>query len=39
MVEAHTAGNLVERLFRLEARDTSVRTEWVAGLTTFMTMA
>lgn len=31
--------NLLERLFRLRAHGTTVRTELLAGLTTFLTMA
>jgi adenine/guanine/hypoxanthine permease len=30
---------MIERFFHLKERNTSVRTEVVAGLTTFMTMA
>lgn len=30
---------MLERLFKLKANNTDVRTEVVAGLTTFMTMA
>jgi AGZA family xanthine/uracil permease-like MFS transporter len=39
--EAETAAppNLLERLFELEAHGTTVRTELLAGLTTFLTMA
>lgn len=33
------AGGLLERLFRLRAHGTSARTEMLAGLTTFLTMA
>jgi AGZA family xanthine/uracil permease-like MFS transporter len=33
------AGNLLERLFKLSEHNTTVRTELLAGLTTFLTMA
>ncbi len=36
---AATTGGVIERRFALRERDTDVRTEVVAGLTTFMTMA
>ncbi len=36
---ASTTGGLAERRFALRERNTGVRTELVAGLTTFMTMA
>ena len=32
-------GNLTNKLFRLEERNTSVRTELIAGLTTFISMS
>ncbi len=35
----HRPPNLLERLFKLEEHGTSVRTEVLAGLTTFLTMA
>ena len=31
--------NIMEKLFKLKANGTTVRTELLAGLTTFMTMA
>lgn len=30
---------MLEKMFRLEENDTTVRTEVIAGITTFMTMA
>jgi adenine/guanine/hypoxanthine permease len=41
MPEAHriSEGPVLERFFRLSARGTNVRTEVMAGLTTFLTMA
>ena len=38
-VRAPTAGGLLERTFRLAEHGTTVRTEVLAGLTTFLTMA
>ena len=38
-VRAPTAGGLLERTFRLAEHGTTVRTELLAGLTTFLTMA
>ena len=38
MTEPETAG-LLERLFELSARGTNLRTEMLAGVTTFLTMA
>jgi adenine/guanine/hypoxanthine permease len=35
---AHAKGGVIERYFGLAAQDTNVRTEIVAGLTTFLTM-
>lgn len=37
--DAPKSSSLVERLFKLKANNTNVRTEIVAGVTTFMTMA
>ncbi len=34
-----TRSSLLDRFFKLSERDTTLRTELVAGLTTFMTMA
>ena len=34
-----TGGGLLERIFKLREHNTTVRTELVAGLTTFLTMA
>ncbi len=39
IAQARPGGGLLERLFRLSAHGTSVRTETLAGLTTFLTMA
>lgn len=36
---ADPSGSLLERMFRLQAHGTTVRTELIAGLTTFLTMA
>lgn len=36
---AHTDAGIIERLFQLKAHGTNVRTELIAGLTTFLTMA
>lgn len=33
------SGGILERLFQLKAHDTNVRTELIAGVTTFLTMA
>jgi len=38
-VSTSTGGGLLERRFALRERGTSVRTEVIAGVTTFMTMA
>ena len=36
---AGSSGSLLERLFKLQAHGTTTRTELIAGLTTFLTMA